>query len=255
MPSLKDKVVVLTGASRGIGAATARLLAEDGPMLILCARTVEANAETKSAVEAIGAGAEVHGFDIADGAAAKALVDDVVNRHGRIDVLINNAGIIKMGSVADLAPKDFQAVHRVNVMGAYGMIHAALPTMLEHGSGTIINLTSARAFNPSQYWAAVCSSKAALISLTQCLHFDVKDSGIRAFAFSPGFTHTDMIEEIYASDALRQTGHARNQGQPVERPARVLAWLAREAPEDLAGQHVNLRFDDISRRAGLEGQA
>lgn len=240
MPSLKEKVIVLTGASRGIGAAAARLFADDGPMLILCARTAEANAETKSAVEAIGAGAEVHGFDIADGAAAKALVDDVVSRHGRIDVLINNAGIIKMGSVADLEPEDFQAVHQVNVMGAYSMIHAALPTMLERGSGTIINLTSARAFNPSQYWAAVCSSKAALISLTQCLHFDVKDSGIRVFAFSPGFTHTDMIEEIYASDALRQTGHAHNQGQPVDRPARVLTWLAREAPCRSGGLGVRL---------------
>ncbi len=61
-----------------------------------------------------------------------------------------------------------------------------------------------------------------------------------------------MIEEIYTSDVFRQSGHLHNQGQPVERPAKLLTWLAREAPEDLAGQHVNVRFDDISRRAGLE---
>ena len=253
MASLKDKIVVLTGASRGIGAATARLLAEDGPTLILCARTTEANAETKSDVEALGATAEALGFDLADGKATRAIIEDVVSRHGHIDVLINNAAAYKWGSVADITPDEFQAVHQVSVMGAYNTIHAALPSMLERGSGTIINLTSVRAYNPSQYWAAICSSKAALISLTQCLHFDVKDSGIRAFAFSPGFTHTDTIEELYASDVFRRTGHRRSEAQPPERPAKVLAWLAREAPEDLAGQHVSIRYDDISRRAGLEG--
>ena len=151
MASLKDKIVVLTGASRGIGAATARLLAEDGPILILCARTTDANAGTKSAVEAIGATAEAHGFDVADSEAAKALIDDVVARHGRIDVLINNAGLIKLNSIADMPPDDFAAVHRVNLMGPYNMISAALPSMLERGAGTIINLASRRAFNRSRY--------------------------------------------------------------------------------------------------------
>lgn len=81
MASLKDKIIVLTGASRGIGAVTARLPAEDGPTLILCARTAEANAETKSALEAIGAVAEAHAFDPADGTAARAVIDEVVKRH------------------------------------------------------------------------------------------------------------------------------------------------------------------------------
>jgi NAD(P)-dependent dehydrogenase (short-subunit alcohol dehydrogenase family) len=235
MASLKDKIVVLTGVSRGIGAGTALLLAEDRPTLILCARTAEANADTKSAVEAIGAVAEAHGFDVADSAAAKALVDDVVARHGRIDVLINNAGTIKLDSIADLSPEEFAAVHRINLMGPYNMIFAALPSMLEHNAGTIINLASRRAFNPSRYWSAVCSSKAALISMTQCLHHDVKDAGIKVYAFSPGFTQTDMVKEIFASEVYRNSERAGDQVEsPLERPARVLTWLAREAPEDLA---------------------
>ena len=133
MASLKDKVVVLTGASRGIGAATARLLAEDAPTLILCARTAEANAETKSEVEAIGAVAEAHAFDLADGTAVRAAIDDVVRRHGRIDVLINNASSLKWGRVVDLSPEEFHAVHLVNVMGAYNTVHSALPSMMERG--------------------------------------------------------------------------------------------------------------------------
>lgn len=253
MASLKDKVVVLTGASRGIGAAAARMLAEDGPTLILCARSADANAETKAAVEAIGASAETHGFDVSDEAAAKAFVDDVLARHGRIDVLINNAGSGKMGSVADVKPDDFMAVQRVNVMGPYNMIHATLPSMLERDAGTIINLTSARAFIPDRFYAAYCSSKAALLSMTQCLHFDLQDTSVKIFAFSPGFTETDMVREIYSSKVFRQAALTPDQGQPPERPAKVMTWLAREAPDELAGQHVQVQFNDISRRAGLEG--
>ena len=252
MASLQDKIVVLTGASRGIGAASARVLAEDGPTLILCARTADANAETKAAVEAIGATAESHGFDVADAAAAKAFVDDVLARHGRIDVLINNAGSGKMGSVADVPPEEYLAVQRINVMGPYNMIYAALPSMLERDAGTIINLTSARAFIPDRFYAAYCSSKAALLSMTQCLHFDLADSGVKIFAFSPGFTETDMVRDIYANKVFRQAALTPDQGQPPERPAKVLTWLAREAPDDLAGQHVHLQFNDLSRRAGLE---
>ncbi len=252
MASLKDKIVVLTGASRGIGAATARMLAEDGPVLILCARTAEANADTKSAAEAIGATVESHGFDVADAAAAQAFVDDVLARHGRIDVLINNAGSGKMGSVADVPPAEYLAVQQVNVMGPYNMIYAALPSMLARDAGTIINLTSARAFLPDRFYAAYCSSKAALLSMTQCLHFDVADTGIRIYAFSPGFTQTDMVREIYSNDVFRQAALTPDQGQEPERPAKVLAWLAREAPGDLAGQHVQIQFNDIGLRAGLE---
>ena len=252
MASLQDKVVVLTGASRGIGAATARMLADDGPTLILCARSADANGETKTAVDAIGATAESHGFDVADAAAAKAFVDDVLARHGRIDVLINNAGSGRMGSVADVSPEDYLAVQRVNVMGPYNMIYAALPSMLERDAGTIINLTSARAFIPDRFYAAYCSSKAALLSMTQCLHFDLADTGVKIFAFSPGFTQTDMVREIYASKVFRQAALTPGEGQPPERPAKVLTWLAREAPDDLAGQHVQVQFNDISRRAGLE---
>ena len=253
MASLQDKVVVLTGASRGIGAAAARRMAEDGPTLILCARSADANAETKAAVEAIGATAETHGFDVSDAAAAQTFVDDVVARHGRIDVLINNAGSGRMGSVADITPEEYLAVQRVNVMGPYNMIYAALPAMLARDAGTIINLTSARAFLPDRFYAAYCSSKAALLSMTQCLHFDLQDSNVKIFAFSPGFTQTDMVREIYASKVFRQAALTPGEGQPPERPAQVLTWLAREAPDDLAGQHVQVQFNDISRRSGLEG--
>ena len=217
------------------------------------APTTDANAGTKSAVEAIGATAEAHSFDVAYSEAAKALIDDVVARHGRIDVLINNPGMIILNSIADMPPDDFAAVHRVNLIGPYNMISAALSSMLERGAGTIINLTSRRAFNPSRYWSTVCSSKAALVSMTQCLHQDVKDAGIKVYAFSPGFTQIDMVKDIFASEIYRNSERAGDQVKsPPERPAKVLTWLAREAPTNLAGEHVEVRFDDIGKRTGLE---
>lgn len=252
MSDLKGKIVALTGASRGIGAAAAREMAPDGPHMVLCARKAESCAETKAAVEALGASAECHGFDVADADACAAFVDGVLAEHGRIDVLINNAGMNVMGPVSEVTPARFQSVLIGNVMGPYNLISAALPSMLAHDAGTIINITSARAFMPDRFYAAYCSSKAALLSMTQCLHYDLAETGVKIFALSPGFTQTDMVAEIYASPAFRAQALTPNQGQKPERPARMLAWLAREAPADLAGKHCEIQFNDLTLRAGLE---
>jgi 3-oxoacyl-[acyl-carrier protein] reductase len=252
MASLENKIVVLTGASRGIGAATARELAIEKPHLVLTARTAEACADTKAAVEATGASAEAHGFDVSDEAAAKAFIDGVIATHGRIDVLINNAGVGLMGSVQDVPPEAYLGVLKANVMGPYNLISAVLPSMMERDAGTIINLTSARAHIPDRFYAAYCSSKAALLSMTQCLHFDLEDSNVKIFAFSPGFTQTDLVHDIYANPVFRQAALTPDQGQPPERPAKVLAWIARETPADLAGKHIEVQFNDIPRRAGIE---
>ncbi|MDG2312690.1 MAG: SDR family NAD(P)-dependent oxidoreductase [Alphaproteobacteria bacterium] len=252
MTNLKGKVVVITGASRGIGAASAKLLAADKPKLILCAQTSDASYETKVASEALGAKVETYGFDISDARASKNFVDTVIQLHGRIDVLINNAGSGKMGSVAAMPPDVFQEVHKINVMGPYNMIHALLPSMIESDCGTIINLTSARAFIPGRYYAAYCSSKAALISMTQCLNIDLQGTKIKIYAFSPGFTDTDMVREMYSNKDFQASALTNTSGQSPERPAKVLSWLARNAPDDLVGQHVQIQFNDISLRAGLE---
>ncbi len=252
MAEMKGKIVVLTGASRGIGAATAREMAPHGPHLILTARTAEACEETKAAVEAVGATAECHGFDTADADAAKAFIDSVLAEHGHIDVLINNAGVGTMGSVADTPPEKYHSVLKINVMGPYNLIAAVLPSMIARNAGAIINITSARAFIPDRFYAAYCSSKAALLSMTQCLHFDLADTAVNIFAFSPGFTQTDLVDEIYSKAEFRAAALTPDQGHPPERPAKILAWLARETPADLGGQHIQIQFNDITRRAGVE---
>jgi 3-oxoacyl-[acyl-carrier protein] reductase len=137
-------------------------------------------------------------------------------------------------------------------MGPYNLISAVLPSMTERDDGIIINITSARAFIPDRFYAAYCSSKAALLSMTQCLHYDLEDSKVKIFALSPGFTQTDMVNDIYANPVFRAAALTPDQGQPPERPAKILAWLAREAPADLAGVHNQVQFNDLTRRAGIE---
>ena len=247
-----DRVIVLTGASRGIGAAAAREMAEPGVTLALCARSAEACNETRAAVEARGATASTHGFEVGDEAQARAAIDDILARHGRIDVLINNAGSGAMGSLDEVPPARFAEIHRVNVMGPYSLICAVAPSMIARGAGAIINVTSARAFMPDRYYAAYCSSKAALLSMTQCLAYDFEGTGVKIYALSPGFTQTDLVLEIYSRPEFRAAALTPDQGQPPERPAKLMAWLARETPDDLVGKHIEIQFNDITLRAGLE---
>ncbi|MEK9660172.1 MAG: SDR family oxidoreductase, partial [Alphaproteobacteria bacterium] len=240
------QVIALTGASRGIGAAAARLMAKPGVTLALCARSEAACEETKAAVEALGAETSLHGFEIADETQCRAAIDAIVAAHGRIDVLINNAGIGVMGSMEEIPPARFAEVLQINVMGAYNLICAASPAMVARGSGVIVNITSARAFMPDRFYAAYCASKAALLSMTQCLAYDFDGTGVKIYALSPGFTQTDLVDEIYSRPEFRNAALTPDQGQPPERPATLMAWLVREQPDDLVGKHIEVQFNDIS---------
>ena len=252
MGLLDAKAVAITGAGGAIGRAHAMLMAEQGAAVLVNDRNVEAAAAVVAEIEAAGGKAAVSEHNIASRNGAGELVQACVTEFGKIDVLINNAGLGFMGSVQDVPPPAYHEVLQVNVLGPYNLIAAVLPHMTARDSGTIINVTSARAFIPDRYYAAYCSSKAALLSMTQCLHYDLEDSAVQIFALSPGFTQTDMVEAIYSNSEFRAAALTPDQGQPPERPPKVLAWLAREAPADLAGQHNQIQFNDLTRRAGIE---
>ena len=140
MSGLKDKIVILTGGSRGIGAATAREMAPDGPHLILCARTAEACEGTKAAVEALGAKAECHGFEVADTEVTKAFIDDIIARHGHVDVLINNAGAYPTRQ--QFTQEGFELQFGVNYLGHFLLTHLLLPALQVSGDARIVHLSS-----------------------------------------------------------------------------------------------------------------
>ncbi|MFO7768586.1 MAG: 3-oxoacyl-[acyl-carrier-protein] reductase [bacterium] len=230
-------VAVVTGASRGIGLAVARRLAHDG-FHAVCAATSEENART--AVEIIheeGGSAEAHGLDISAAEEFEALIGGVAAEHGRVDVLVNNAGITRDGLLMRMKPEDWQRVLQVNLTGTFNGIKAVSRTMMKQRSGVIVNLTSVVGLmgNPGQ--ANYAASKAGVVGLTKSAAKELGSRGIRVVAVAPGYIESDMTEDL--TDEVK---NAYLQQVPLGRPGR---------PEDVASVVAFL----VSARAGyITGQ-
>ena len=252
MQSLAGKVAIVTGASRGIGAAAALALGEAGASVVLAARTVaqtEANAQQISA--AGGKGAAI-ACDVADHAACRRLVHEATRRFGPPDVLVNNAGVIEPISMTGEAdPAEWARSIEINLIGAYYAIRAVLPGMIERGHGDIINVSSGAALRPQEGWSAYCAGKAGLAMLTRSIDLEHRAAGIRVFGFQPGTTDTDMQVTIRASGINPVSRIPRGQLTPVAHPARAIVYLCTEEADDLAGKEFSLRDEDFRRRIGL----
>lgn len=248
MHDLTDKVVVITGASRGIGAAAAIEVAKSGAKVALLARNRDAIDQIAAD---IGDAAIAIACDVANADQVTAAFDQVVSHFGQIDVVINNAGIID--PIARLGDADADAwgnLIDVNLKGAFYGVQAALRHMPT--GGTIITVSSGAASNPIAGWSAYCASKAGAAMLTRCLDLEYRDAGIRAFGLSPGTVATQMQKDIKASSVdnrVRQLDWSDH--IPPEWPARALAWMCTPAADDLIGTEISLRDDDIRSRAGV----
>ena len=154
--SVAGKTVLITGGSRGIGAMLAEGFVRSGATVFISARKAGELEECRARLAKLGDCRSLIA-DLSTTAGVQALVDAVAQHTDTLDVLINNAGLGYMGSVQDIPPADYLEVLQVNVLGPYNLISAVLPAMTEKNSGTIINLTSARAFIPDRFYAAYCS--------------------------------------------------------------------------------------------------
>lgn len=248
MHDLTDKVVVITGASRGIGAAAAVEMAKSGAKVALLARNRDAIDQIAAD---IGDAALAIGCDVADADQVSAAFDQVVSHFGQIDVVINNAGIIDpIARLGDADADAWGALIDVNLKGAFYGVQAALRHMPT--GGTIITVSSGAASNPIAGWSAYCASKAGAAMLTRCVDLEYRDAGIRAFGLSPGTVATQMQKDIKASSVdnrVRQLDWSDH--IPPEWPARALAWMCTAAADDLIGTDISLRDDDIRSRAGV----
>jgi 3-oxoacyl-[acyl-carrier protein] reductase len=252
MHGLAGKVAIVTGASRGIGAAAALALGEAGASVVLAART-DAQAETNARqIEAAGGKAVAMTCDVSNFAACQRLVHETTRHFGPPDVLVNNAGVIEpIGMVGETDPTEWARSIEINLIGAYYAIRAVLPGMIERGHGDIINVSSGAALRPQEGWSAYCAGKAGLAMLTRSIDLEHRAAGIRVFGFQPGTTDTDMQVTIRASGINMVSKIPREQLTPVAHPARGIVYLCTRDADDLAGREFSLRDDDFRRRIGL----
>ena len=203
--SLAGRIAMVTGASRGIGREVALGYAHAGAHVILAARDEARLAAVAGEIDDVSATSDVVPLDVSDAAAVRDAIDGVVARHGRLDVLCNNAGIsTARGHVADVSPEAFAGVQAVNLIGLFACCHAALPHMAAAGYGRIVNVSSGAAImcNPGE--SAYAASKAAVNALTIAMAKEVEASNVLVNAMSPGSVKTDMnpTSDVPPSEAV-----------------------------------------------------
>jgi 3-oxoacyl-[acyl-carrier protein] reductase len=236
------RVALVTGGSRGIGRATAHLLARGGAKVAICART---GADAEAAAQALrdgGREAVAVAADVGDSAQADAAVQACLEQFGRLDILVNNAGVRQDGLILRMKDEDWDRVMAVNLKGAFHCIRAALRGMVRQRSGRIINVTSVVGVRGNPGQANYVSAKAGLIGLTKAVALEVASRSITVNAVAPGFIETAMTADL--DEALQKTYKglipAGRFGQPDD-VAWAIGFLASDAAGYMTGQvvHVN----------------
>ncbi|MEM6305845.1 MAG: SDR family oxidoreductase [Pseudomonadota bacterium] len=247
--NMQGKTVTITGASRGIGAAAARVFAQAGAQVALLARDQDAITQLQGE---IGDSAIAIPCNVARFAELEAAVATTVQAFGSLDVLINNAGTVEpIAHLASSDPAAWSQVIDVNLNGVYYGMRAAIPVMKQQGGGTILTISSGAAHGPVEAWSHYCASKAAVNMLTRCVHKEEGESGIRAIGLSPGTVATQMQKEIKASGINPVSKLAWEDHIPPEWPAKCLLWMCGAEADAWLGDEISLRDEDIRRSVGL----
>ena len=190
--ALRDRVVLITGASSGIGAATAVACGAEGMRVTLAARRADRLAGVARAVRDAGGEARVAPTDVTDEAAVRALVDDTVQAWGRLDVLVANAGIGLLAAAADPTAAEFERIMRVNFLGVVHAVLAALPVIRRQGAGHLVTVASVIGKRASPFRAAYCASKFAVVGLSEALRMELRPAGIAVTCVCPVGTVTEF---------------------------------------------------------------
>jgi NADP-dependent 3-hydroxy acid dehydrogenase YdfG len=236
---IKDKVIVITGASSGLGEATVRHLAAAGAKLVLGARRLE---RLQGLAKELGLGADTAvQTDVTDRAQVKALVDRAVTRHGRLDVIINNAGLMPHSLLEHAKVEDWERMIDVNLKGVLYGIAAALPHMIRQNSGHIINVASVAAYKVRPGSAVYAATKAAVRMLSEGLRQEVKPHNIRTTVISPGAVATELPESI-TEPAMAQSIRRFYEefAIPADSFARMVAFAITQ-PEDVDVNEILFR--------------
>lgn len=249
MPNMQGKTVLITGASRGIGASAARVFAEAGANVALVARSEDAIADLTAE---LGNKAIAIPCDVSRYWEVETAVNACVSTFGGLDVLINNAGVIEpISHLSDADPEAWGHVIDINLKGVFHGMRAAMPVMMENGGGTILTIGSGAAHGPVEAWSHYCSSKAGALMLTRMADKEARDKGIRAISLSPGTVATEMQREIKASGVNPVSQLDWSDHIPPEWPAKTLLWMCGAEANDWLGAEISLRDETIRQKVGL----
>ena len=249
MLDLTGKIALVTGASRGIGEATARLFAEAGAKVALLARS---ETDIRRIAAEIGASALAVPCDVASYLDVDAALSKIEGTLGPVDILINNAGVIDpISHLSEADPMAWGQTIDVNVKGVFHMMRRVVPSMSERGGGTVLTISSGAAHKPVEAWSAYCTSKAGAAMLTSMLDHEDRAHGIRAMGLSPGTVATQMQRDIKASGVNPVSQLDWSDHIPADWPARALLWMCGPEADRHLGQELSLRDDAFRRTLGL----
>ncbi|MFC4015032.1 SDR family oxidoreductase [Nonomuraea purpurea] len=241
MSSLDGKIVAITGASGGIGEAIARLLAQHGAAVVLAARRGERIDAIARDIRQEGGRAATCVVDVTKAEDLRRLISTTADRYGRIDVLVNNAGIAPISPLADLDTEGWSAMIDVNLRGVLNGVAAALPAFREQGTGHLVTIVSEAGLTISPSMAVYAATKNAVRTVHEGLRKESTDGVVRTTAVSPGYVRTDLADSM--SDPHIQELTRKNMdamGIPPAAVARTVAF-AIEQPGDVEIGEINIR--------------
>lgn len=240
MSGIQGKVVVITGASSGIGEATARLLASQGAHVVIGARRLERLKALASVIRSEGGSVVYHRLDVTELEQVQEIIHLAMSQFGRIDVVVNNAGVMPLSPLAALKIDEWNRMIDVNIRGVLHGIAAGLPIMKEQGFGQFVNIASTAAYSASPTTAVYSATKYAVRAITEALRQEVGQD-IRVTLVSPGVTESELAESI-SHEATRQyvVNEYRRHIIPASAIARAIAY-AIEQPDDVDVNELVIR--------------
>jgi NADP-dependent 3-hydroxy acid dehydrogenase YdfG len=230
MLNIEDKVIVITGASSGIGESTARLLASHGAKVVLGARRTDRLAIIAEEISAAGSKAQFRALDVTDQNNVQDFIDFAVTHFGRVDVLVNNAGVMPLSKLEAIKVNEWNRMIDVNIRGVLHGIAATLPLMQRQRSGQIINIASIGAYAVSPTAAVYCATKYAVRAISEGLRQEV-GGDIRVTVIAPGVTESELAESISDEDGRAEMEAFRKIAIPADAIARAIAYAVGQPSE------------------------
>lgn len=254
--SLRGKVAIVTGANQGLGLEIARRYASTGATLVLCARNSGLLAQVRTQLQAHqsdGQGIEAIAADVANPSDVDRVVADALARFGRIDVLVNNAGIYgPMGAIEEVDWREWVRTLEINLLGSVLMARAVVPGMKARRAGKIIQLSGGGATGPLPRISAYAASKAAVVRFAETLAEELRDFGIDVNSIAPGALNTRMLEQVIAAGPEkvgsgffeRSVQQKQSGGAGLEQGASLAVFLASDASDGITGKLISALWDN-----------